>query len=467
MAGISAYGVYVPARRMPLAMLSGRPAKEAGPEKAVAWFDEDSVTMAVEAARNCLEGVDRSDIDMLLFATTTYAFSEKQGSAIIAKVLSLRSSLRAADISHSLKSGTQALLIALDAVTSGNAKKVLVIAADCRMGAPGSGLDNNGGDAAVAFLVSADKVIATVENSVTLSSELIDVWRRDGDRFVHNWEDRFVVEHGYLENSSAAAKQLFEKSRIDPASLSKAVLSAADSRSHKTLAAQLGVKATLVDPLIGRVGACGTAHALLQLAGVLDSAASNDSILLVNYGDGADALLIKVAQAGSTDRLGEAIVGGIPIKSLEQYRKARGLVISEYEEMDFQGIAATIHFRDRDENLSLEGHVCSCGTHQFPKQRVCIRCGGIDKWVSDACYAEKTAKVKAYSFDYFSPSPEPPTAVTIVEVDDGPRIYMQMAEVSQDQVDVDMPVSFVFRRIHQVGSRPNYFWKCRPLGGGQ
>jgi hydroxymethylglutaryl-CoA synthase len=467
MVGISAYGVYVPARRMPLAMLTGAPAKEGGPEKAIAWSDEDSVTMAVEAARNCLKGIDRSGIDMLLFATTSYAFSEKQGAAIIAKVLSLDPAVRAADISHSLKSGTQALLMAVDAVAAGQANKVLVIAADCRMGTPGSGLDNHGGDAGVALLVSSENVLATIEDSVSLSNELVDVWRRDGDRFVHNWEDRFVVEHGYLENAGSAAKQLLQKQGLKPEKLDMVVLSAANNRSHKTLATKLGVNSFLRDSLIGRVGSCGTAHAFLQLAGALDEIDQGDLILLVNYGDGADALLLKANQARSANALEDAIASRIPVKSIEQYRKARGLVVSEYEDFDFQGISATIHFRERDENLSLEGHVCSCGSHQFPKERVCIRCGGIDKWASNACYAEKTAKVKAYSFDYFSPSPEPPTAVTIVEVDDGPRIYMQMAEVNQEQVDIDMPVSFVFRRIHQVGNRPNYFWKCCPLGAVQ
>lgn len=467
MVGISAYGIHVPARRMPLAMLAGRSAKVGGPEKAVAWSDEDSVTMAVEAARSCLTGIDRGEIDMLLFATTTYAFSEKQGAAIVAKVLSLNPAVRAADVAHSLKSGTQALLMAVDAVASGNAKKVLIIAADCRMSTPGSGLDNNGGDAAAAFLVSADNVIATLENNVTLSNELVDIWRRDGDRFVHNWEDRFVVEHGYLENSSAAVNQLFEKAGVAASDIGSAIFSALDARSHKTLAAQLGLKEVLVDPLIGRVGACGVAHALLQLVGVLDNATGKEKVLLVNYGDGADALLINVREPGSANKLDNAIAKSIPVKSLDQYRKARNLNITEYDDMDFQGISATIHFRERDENLSLEGHICSCGSHQFPKERVCIRCGGIDKWQSDVCYSEKTAKVKAYSFDYFFPSPEPPTAVTIVEVDDGPRIYMQMAEFTQEQIDVDMPVSFVFRRIHQVGGRPNYFWKCCPLGDVQ
>ena len=45
MSGIAAYGAYVPPTRLPLALISGRPAKEGGPEKAVAYYDEDSVTL--------------------------------------------------------------------------------------------------------------------------------------------------------------------------------------------------------------------------------------------------------------------------------------------------------------------------------------------------------------------------------------------------------------------------------------
>ena len=47
-AGIVSYGAYVPPTRLALAAIAGRPGKEGGPEKAVAWNDEDAVTMAVD-----------------------------------------------------------------------------------------------------------------------------------------------------------------------------------------------------------------------------------------------------------------------------------------------------------------------------------------------------------------------------------------------------------------------------------
>ncbi len=63
MIGIQSYGAYIPATRLPLGAIGGRRPKEGGPERAVAWNDEDSVTMAVTAALNCLRGFDRSRVD--------------------------------------------------------------------------------------------------------------------------------------------------------------------------------------------------------------------------------------------------------------------------------------------------------------------------------------------------------------------------------------------------------------------
>jgi len=79
MVGITSYGSYVPMLRMPLAVIGG--GKPGGPEKAVANWDEDSVTMAVAAAIDCLRGIDRSSVDGVLFASTSYPFKEKQAAA--------------------------------------------------------------------------------------------------------------------------------------------------------------------------------------------------------------------------------------------------------------------------------------------------------------------------------------------------------------------------------------------------
>jgi hypothetical protein len=153
MPGIVSYGAYIPPTRLGLSVLAGRPPKEGGPERAVAWNDEDAVTMAVAAGANALRGFDRAGVDALFFASTTYPFREKQGAALIAKALDLRRDARTADVSGSLRAGTDALLAAFDAVAAGSARRALVIASDCRLGAPGSAQEQSFGEGAAAFLV--------------------------------------------------------------------------------------------------------------------------------------------------------------------------------------------------------------------------------------------------------------------------------------------------------------------------
>src|SRR5581483_12029957 len=191
MAGIISYGAYVPYLRLPLAAIAGGKRSDGGPEKAVANWDEDALTMAVAAATDCLRGIDRATVDGVLFASTSYAFKEKQGAAVVAKALDLRRDVATADLGDSLRAGTSALRAAVDSVRAGSAKRVLVVVGDTRMASPRSPLESNLGDAAAAFLIGDAGVAATVAASHTVSDEIIDVWRGEGDPFVHAWEDRF------------------------------------------------------------------------------------------------------------------------------------------------------------------------------------------------------------------------------------------------------------------------------------
>lgn len=458
MAGIVDWGVHIPAHRLPRALLAGRKA-DSGPERALAWADEDSVTMAVDAARLCLKDRARDTIDLLLFATTTYAFAEKQGAALIAAVLGLPQAVRTADIGHSLRGGAQALLLAHDAVKAGRARQALVLIADCRMGAPGSELERSGGDAAVAFLIGHDGVVAELSGSAAHSEELVDVWRRDGDRFTHQWEDRFTTQYGFLDPSAAAAAKL--PTAADGAQRIWAT-SAPNKRALGSLAKAIGaVPAAMLPGLFDTVGYCGTAQAPLLLAAALDTAETGQELAMLAHGDGAEALLYTVIAPRPGHAVADAVAQRILVPSPAAYRRARGLDAAEYPPVDDQGISATIHFRERAEDLRLQGQRCACGEPQFPKQRVCIRCGAKDRFTPED-FAERGGTLVTYTLDSFFPSPTPPTAVGVVQVADGPRIYMQVADLPKEGPALGMPLRFAFRRIHDAGQRPNYFWKALP-----
>ncbi len=456
MAGIVDWGVYVATHRLPAAVLAGRKV-EGGPERALAWADEDSVTMAVDAARACLKDRPRDGIDLLIFATTTYAFDEKQGAALIAAVLGLPKEVRTVDIGHSLRGGAQALVLTDDAVQSGRARSALVVVADCRMGAPGSELERSGGDAAVAFLIGNEGIAARLTAVASHTEEIVDTWRRNGDRFTHGWEERFTSQYGVQEPAAAAAAKLPPP---PPGTARRWATSAPNTRMQAGLAKAMGT-ADMVSGLFDTVGYCGAAQAPLLLAAALDEAQAGQEIAMLAHGDGAEALLFTVEQARGASAVADAAADRIAVPSLAAYRRARKLDATEYPPVDDQGISATIHFRERAEDLRLQGQRCQCGEPQFPRQRVCIRCGAKDRFTPED-FAEAGGTLVTYTLDAFFPAPTPPTAVGVVQVNRGPRIYMQLAGLPQDGPTLSMPLRFAFRRIHDAGQRPNYFWKALP-----
>src|SRR4030043_239630 len=128
--------------------------------------------MAVEAARDCLSGLDSNKVDGLLFASTTSPYKEKQCSAIMAIPLDMRRDIRTADINTSLRSGTTAMALALDSIKAGTSNSILVTAADSRLGAPGGMLEQSLGDGTASVLLDKRDVIAKISASYSISDEL-------------------------------------------------------------------------------------------------------------------------------------------------------------------------------------------------------------------------------------------------------------------------------------------------------
>ncbi|MBT6615848.1 MAG: hydroxymethylglutaryl-CoA synthase family protein, partial [Deltaproteobacteria bacterium] len=145
MVGICSYGGYVPRYRLnrglvyqAMGWMNPANASNAAGEKAVANFDEDAVTMAVAAGVDALQGINRSAIGGVYFASTSMPYKERLNAGIITPALGLSDHIRAADFSGGIKAGTTALLAALDTVESKRAENIIVTSSDCRLGKPAS-----------------------------------------------------------------------------------------------------------------------------------------------------------------------------------------------------------------------------------------------------------------------------------------------------------------------------------------
>ena len=470
MVGIVSYGAYIPiyrmSRDMPWLTWGGIPV---GGERSVANFDEDSITMSVEAGNNCLQGFDRGEVDALFLASTTTPYKEKQCAGIVSEALDLKRNIRTADFTNSLRSATIAIRAAMDAIAAGSAKKVLVVAADCRMGQPSTEYEQAFGDGAAAILLGKTDLIASIDASHTHYDDIMDLWRLDNDQFVRFWEDRFIVEHGYLNNTAEAVKALMKEQGLKAADITKAVLYTFDARRHQQLARNLGLdyKTQVQESFFPNMGNTGSAYALMMLAGALEQAKESDKLLLANYGDGADAFILNITKGIQKLTTRRAIKyhldSKLPLMSYDKYLRFRG-IIQGYAFFENQS-AATISWRDRRWNINCRGGKCKvCGNINFPPQRICMYCQSKDQF-EEIRLADRRGKLFTYSKDNLGPSLDSPVILCIIDFDEGGRFYAQMTDRDPDKIEHEMPVELTFRWMHSERGIRNYYWKCRPLRG--
>ena len=466
MVGIIAHGAYVPRFRL-APETAGWPASH---QRAVANFDEDSVTMAVAAGLDCLQARDRQAIDGLFFASSTVPYAEKQAAAIVSAALDLRRDIFTADVTDVLRAGTTALRSALDAVAAGSANQVLVVVADTRQGAPRSDTERNSGDGAAAFLVGRDDLVAELAGSHSLTENMLDHWRSAGDPFVRSWEDRFATEEGLERITSDALAGFLQKHDAAIQDFAKVALYAPDARRHSRLVRRLGLQSNQVqDPLFGRLGNTGAAFPLMLLVAALETAQPGDQLLTISYGDGSDVLAFRATDLIQTD---PAKPGGLSahldscalLQDYETYAKWRDVWATDDAARRPAPSSPSVSalWRETDKNLRLYAGQCNrCGYVQYPPQRVCVNCPAIDDFTS-VRLSDRPGEVFTYSMDYIAGAVDTPLVVSVVNFHDGGRILCMLTDRELDEVHVGMPVTMSFRKLRVVNGIHNYYWKAIP-----
>ena len=214
MIGITSYGAYVPYRRLKRAAIAemlGVPAEKG--ERAVASFDEDSVSMAVEAARDALRAAPVCRIDALFFATTTPPYADKLNAAIVGAAALLPLELRAVDCTGSVRAGLSAFLQAADSVRGGRRPGAGRDRPTRDSPRPEAKAERSGGDGAAAFVLGSEGVIAEIVASASFTREFLDTWRTPDERFAHTWEERFALTQAYAPLLGKAVQTVLEKAR--------------------------------------------------------------------------------------------------------------------------------------------------------------------------------------------------------------------------------------------------------------
>lgn len=480
MIGITSCGGYIPRLRLNRKAVAAANswflpalAGQAKGERAMCNWDEDSITMAVEAARDCLNGSDRSDLDALYMASTTMPFADRQNSGVVATALNLADGISTMDVTSSQRAGTTALLAALNAVKGGAAKKVLVAAADKRKTRAASVQEMQFGDGAAAVTVGDKKVIAEFKGSHSVTVDFVDHYRDSEHGFDYTWEERWIRDEGYQKIVPKAVQGLFEATGTGPGDIDHFVISSVYGAVPRSVAKAVGIDAEkLRDTLAAVCGETGTAHPLVMLVHALQEAKAGEKILVVGFGQGCDALLFETTKA--VDKLNgiSGIVGSLARRKEEnnymKFLTFNGLIQFEKgirAESNPQTALTTL-YRNRKMLEGLVGGFCTeCKTPQFPKADICVNpdCGATGTQ-EDYEFADRIAKVNSWSADWLVYTIDPPGHYGMVEFPDGGRFMADFTDYDLGDVDVGMRMRMVFRVKGHDSMRgmTRYFWKAAP-----
>ncbi|MBU0494472.1 MAG: hydroxymethylglutaryl-CoA synthase [Chloroflexi bacterium] len=293
--GIVGYGAYVPRFRIAAAEIArvwqpGQPF--AGKtEKSVPGPDEDTVTIAIEAARNAVyrAQVSPRDIRAVWVGTESKPYAVKPTSTIVAEAIGATPEVSAADWEFACKAGTEAMQAAIALVGSEMANYAMAIGADVAQGRPGDPLEYNTGAGGAAFIIGpAAESVAQLEASYSYVTDTPDFFRRQLQEFPEHGH-RFTGEPAYFKHVEGAAQALMAELGYQPQDFALAVFHQPNVKFPQRAAQSLGFSKEQIGPglLAGVIGNTYAAATMLGLTAALDHAKPGDRILCVSYGSGA------------------------------------------------------------------------------------------------------------------------------------------------------------------------------------
>ncbi len=462
--GVTAVGAYAPLLRLDRASaakalkFSGLAGREGG-RRAVAGWDEDAVTMAIESART-IPGAP----DCLIFASTSGPFVERSHAGLLIDALALAPSTRGHDVSGSRRCAVSALLEAL--LGSG---RTLVAAGERRPGQPGDARHLAWGEGGAAAL-AADRAAAKLVGWASLSHDLVDVFASREHPTPYAFEERFVRETSVAAVIAPTIKAALANAGLSPGDVKHAAVHEPLSGLWRDIARQTGISApNHSSEVAAQLGDLGAAHALFAFALAAARAAPGDRILLAGFGSGCDALIFELTEP-------------MPGAEAAEQALARGLVFDDYVrflslsgalELDWgmrsefeQKTQATVLERYGRDTIGFVGGRDAKGNVQFPKSRIPVRpdAEGPEP-MTDVRLADEFARVVSITADRLNYTPDPPFWFGLAQFDNGARVMMEFTDPDSrgfsvgDRVQMRARVKSFDRRR---GFR-TYFWKAAPI----
>jgi len=483
--GITGYGGYIPRLRLSRqavvaanAWFAPQFAGKANGTRAMANWDEDSITMAVAAARDCLGPADdRTHVRSIMLASSTLPFAERQNAGIAAEALTLDEDIETLDITGSQRAGLAAISQALAKAPQGN---VLVLAADARKTRAASAPELDYGDGAAALLIGTQNVLAEFLGAGTVSVDFVDHFRAAGEDIDYQWEERWIRDEGIAKFLPRAITAALTAAKLAAGEIDHFIFPSVFAKIDAQIAKSCGIKPeAVVNNLAATIGDTGIPHPLLLFANVLETAKPGARILIAQFGSGAQAMLFRVTDAIQNFRPSTGVTAWLERGVKEQnYTKFLSFKNQLRLERGMRGeqdkkTALTTLYRHRKAIMGLiAGRCTETGQVHFPPSRLSIPHGSQAAPSHDTQIphklAERRGKILSWSAEFLSYHPSPPNHYGQIDFDGGGRILMEFTDLAQGDIDTGTKMQMVFRikDFDEKRGFTRYFWKAAPVGKG-
>jgi 3-hydroxy-3-methylglutaryl CoA synthase/uncharacterized OB-fold protein len=424
--------------------------------RSFAHWDEDSVTLAVEAGR----GIDTATNTpaRLLLASTSLPFADRSNAGIVREALGLPASTHVLESTGSRRAATSALIEALE-----SGARTLLCASDCVDAQPGSEGETELGHGAAAVMLGEGPGLAEALAWSTRSSDFVDRYRQSDHRFDYRLEARWVRDAGIRRPLGALVRAVLERAEVHAADVDfcLAGLPVAVSR---VVARDAGLEqADLMADVEAEVGLCGAAQPLLLLDRALARAEAGQLILLIGAGQGFDVLLLRATGAG------RRASNSPPARIEPNYTRYLGLrrlleldggLRAERDNRSAQSAAARRH---EELHGFLGGRCSACGKLQFPRSELCLHCQAAGTQELEPM-ADLPGEVNSFTEDWLAWTPRPPLIFGNVHFPDGANVMLEFTDFEAGELAAGDAVRMAFR-IKDFDDRRGfrrYFWKPAP-----
>lgn len=313
MIGIVGYGSYVPAYRIKTSTIAAQWGDDCSTiengllmkEKTVPGMDEDTITIAVAAAKNALKraGIDPKKIGAVYIGSESHPYAVKPSGTVLIDALGIGPEVHVADFEFACKAGAEAMFVSYSHVKSGNMDYSMGIGADTSQGAPGDALEYSASAGGTAYIFGRENVIAEVIDTYSYTSDTADFWRREYQHYPRHG-GRFTGEPAYFKHVLGCANGILEKSGHKPSDFAHAVFHMPNGKFPLTAGKKLGFKDEQMQQgwVVNTMGNTYSGSSPTGLSAILDVLKPGEKAFMISFGSGAgsDGFIFQ-----ATDRITE------------------------------------------------------------------------------------------------------------------------------------------------------------------